>query len=262
MNRLSKKLVLITGATSGIGRATAMAYAKMGANIILAGRREEVLKEMKAKLHEWYDIKVHILKFDVRDAEEIKNAVNNLPEEFKRIDILINNAGLALGMDKIHESSYDGFDTIMDTNVKGLLYVTRAVVPYMLEYSLEGHIINIASTAAQAAYAGGGVYCASKAAVKTLSDGMRIDLIDTPVRVTTINPGMVETNFSITRFGGDKKRADEVYRGIEPLTPEDIADTIIYATNLPLNVQICELTVTPNHQASGTCAYREKKMDE
>ncbi|WP_319370422.1 SDR family NAD(P)-dependent oxidoreductase [uncultured Ilyobacter sp.] len=258
MNRISKKMVFITGATSGIGRATAMAYAKLGANLILAGRNIEVLKEIKSKLHEWYDIKVHVLKFDVRDLEGIKDAVNNLPEEFKRIDILINNAGLALGMNKIHESSFDSFDTIMDTNVKGLLYVTRVVTPYMLEHSPEGHIVNIASTAAQAAYAGGGVYCASKAAVKTLSDGMRIDLVDTPVRVTTINPGMVETNFSITRFDGDKKRADKVYDGIEPLTAEDVADTIIYATNLPLNVQICELTLTPNHQADGRTSYRQK----
>jgi NADP-dependent 3-hydroxy acid dehydrogenase YdfG len=258
MNRISKKMIFITGATSGIGRATAMAYAKMGANLILTGRNIDVLKEMKSKLHEWYDIKVHILKFDVRNLEEIKDAVNNLPEEFKKIDILINNAGLALGVDKIHESSFESFDTIMDTNVKGLLYVSRVVVPYMLEHSPDGHIVNIASTAAQAAYAGGGVYCASKAAVKTLSDGMRIDLIDTPVRVTTINPGMVETNFSITRFGGDKKRADKVYEGIEPLMAENVADTIIYATNLPLNVQICDLTVTSNHQADGRTSYRQK----
>lgn len=257
MNRLSKKMVFITGATSGIGRATAMAYAKMEANLILAGRNMEVLKEIKSKLHEWYDVKVHVLKFDVRNKEEIKEAVNTLPEEFKRIDILINNAGLALGIDKIHESSYDSFDTIMDTNVKGLLYVTRSVVPYMLEHSPDGHIVNIASTAAQAAYAGGGVYCASKAAVKTLSDGLRIDLMDTSMRVTTINPGMVETNFSITRFSGDKKRADKVYEGIEPLTAEDVADTIIYATNLPLNVQICDLTLTPNHQADGRTSYRK-----
>ncbi|WP_372715011.1 SDR family NAD(P)-dependent oxidoreductase [Ilyobacter sp.] len=258
MNRISKKMIFITGATSGIGRATAMAYAKMGANLILTGRNIDVLKEMKSKLHEWYDIKVHILKFDVRNLEEIKDAVNNLPEEFKKIDILINNAGLALGVDKIHESSFESFDTIMDTNVKGLLYVSRVVIPYMLEHSPDGHIVNIASTAAQAAYAGGGVYCASKAAVKTLSDGMRIDLIDTPVRVTTINPGMVETNFSITRFGGDKKRADKVYEGIEPLMAENVADTIIYATNLPLNVQICDLTVTSNHQADGRTSYRQK----
>ncbi len=258
MNRISKKMIFITGATSGIGRATAMAYAKMGANLILTGRNIDVLKEMKSKLHEWYDIKVHILKFDVRNLEEIKDAVNNLPEEFKKIDILINNAGLALGVDKIHESSFESFDTIMDTNVKGLLYVSRVVVPYMLEHSPDGHIVNIASTAAQAAYAGGGVYCASKAAVKTLSDGMRIDLIDTPVRVTTINPGMVETNFSITRFGGDKKRADKVYEGIEPLMAENVADTIIYATNLPMNVQICDLTVTSNHQADGRTSYRQK----
>ena len=258
MNRISKKMIFITGATSGIGRATAMAYAKMGANLILTGRNIDVLKEMKSKLHEWYDIKVHILKFDVRNLEEIKDAVNNLPEEFKKIDILINNAGLALGVDKIHESSFESFDTIMDTNVKGLLYVSRVVIPYMLEHSPDGHIVNIASTAAQAAYAGGGVYCASKAAVKTLSDGMRIDLIDTPLRVTTINPGMVETNFSITRFGGDKKRADKVYEGIEPLMAENVADTIIYATNLPLNVQICDLTVTSNHQADGRTSYRQK----
>jgi NADP-dependent 3-hydroxy acid dehydrogenase YdfG len=252
MNRLSKKLVFITGATSGIGRAAAMAYAKMGANLIITGRNEEILKEIKTKLHEWYDIKVHVLKFDVRNLEEIKNAVNNLPDEFKKIDILVNNAGLALGLDKIHESSYESFDTIMDTNVKGLLYVTRTVVPYMLEYGLNGHIVNIASTAAQAAYSGGGVYCASKAAVKTLSDGMRIDLVDTPVRVTTISPGMVETNFSITRFKGDHEKAGEVYRGIEPLTPEDIAEAVVYVTNLPLNVQVCDLTLTPNHQAGRT----------
>lgn len=258
MNRLSKKLVFITGTTSGIGRATAMAYAKMGANLVITGRKENILKEIKAKLQEWYNIKVHVLKIDVRNPEEIKNAVNNLPEEFKKIDILVNNAGLALGMEKIHESSYESFDIIMDTNVKGLLYITRAVVPYMLEHGMNGHIVNMASTAAQAAYSGGGVYCASKAAVKTLSDGMRIDLIDTPIRVTTINPGMVETNFSITRFRGDTKKADEVYRGIEPLTPEDIAEAVVYVTNLPLNVQVCEMTLTSNHQADGRTVWREE----
>ena len=255
MNRLKGKLALITGASSGIGREIARAYAKMGANLIITSRREGKLTEIKEEIEKDYGVEVHILVQDVRDAANVKTGIDNLPESLKNIDILVNNAGLAIGMTKIHESEMDSFDAVVDTNVKGLLYVSRAVIPLMLERKIQDHIVNIGSTAGNAAYAGGGVYCASKSAVKTLTDGMRIDLIDTPIRVTNIQPGMVETNFSVVRLG-DKEKAANVYRGIEALTPEDVADTVIYATNLPVNVQIGELTLMPNHQATGTFVYK------
>ncbi len=256
MNRLKGKLALITGASSGIGRAIAERYAEQGANLIITSRREEKLLEVKGNLENKYGVEVNILVQDVSNPEDVRAGIESLPENLKKIDILVNNAGLAVGMTKIHESDSTSFDRVMDTNVKGLLYVSRAVIPLMLENNIPGHIVNIGSTAGNAAYAGGGVYCASKSAVKTLTDGMRIDLIDTPLRVTNIQPGMVETNFSVVRLG-DKEKADSVYKGIEALTADDVADTVIYATNLPQNVQISEITLMPNHQASGTVVYKE-----
>jgi len=254
MNRLKGKLALITGASSGIGRAIAKKYAQEGVNLIITSRREGKLAEVRGELQRQYGIDVHILVQDVSSAENVKAGIDGLPEELKNIDILVNNAGLAVGLDKIHESDMESFDRVIDTNVKGLLYVSRAVVPLMVERN-KGHIVNIGSTAGHAAYAGGGVYCASKAAVKTLTDGMRIDLIDTQIRVTNIQPGMVETNFSVVRLG-DQEKADNAYKGIEPLTGEDVAETVVYATNLPENMQIGELTLMPNHQATGTQIWR------
>lgn len=255
MNRLKGKLALITGASSGIGKAIATKYAEQGVNLIITSRREEVLLEIKADLEARYGVEVHPLVQDVSCADNVNEGIANLPENLKKIDILVNNAGLAIGLTKIHESDMSSFDKVMDTNVKGLLYVSRAVIPLMLENNIDGYIVNIGSTAGHAAYAGGGVYCASKAAVKTLSDGMRIDLIDTNIRVTNIQPGMVETNFSVVRFG-DKDKADNAYKGIEPLTGEDVAETVVYATNLPLNMQIGEMTLMPNKQADGRTLYK------
>ena len=255
-----KKIVLITGASSGIGRATALRYAEKSYDLILVARRMDKLEKLKDEILKFQNIEIKLLKIDVSCAEEVKDTINSLEDRWKKIDILINSAGLALGMDKIHESDYSSFDNIIDVNVKGLLYISRAVIPLMLDAKVDGHIINLGSTAGRGAYSGGGVYCASKAAVKTLSDAMRIDLIDTPIRVTDIQPGMVETSFSNVRFRGDEKKANTVYEGIEPLTAEDVAEVIIYTTSLPKNLQICELMLTPNKQATGTNIYRQ--MDE
>jgi len=255
-----KKIVLITGASSGIGRATALRYAEKSYDLILVARRMDKLKELKDEILGFKNIEIKLLQIDISCVEEVKNSINLLEDRWKRIDILVNSAGLALGMDKIHESDYTSFDHTIDVNVKGLLYVSRTVIPLMLAAKVDGHIINLGSTAGRGAYSGGGVYCASKAAVKTLSDAMRIDLIDTPIRVTDIQPGMVETSFSSVRFRGDDKKADKVYEGIEPLTAEDVAEVIIYTTSLPKNVQICELMLTPNKQATGTNIYRSTKL--
>ena len=204
---------------------------------------------------EAYDVPVWLLPFDVRDRDVVKQALDSLPEAWRHIDILINNAGLVLGMDKEHEGDLDEWDVVIDTNVKGLLSMTRLVVPGMVARGC-GHIINIGSIAGDAAYAGGSVYCATKAAVKALSDGLRIDLVDTPLRVTNIKPGMVETNFSVVRFRGDQRKADAAYAGIQPLTGDDIADVVYYAASAPAHVQIAEVLVVPTCQATGTVCHR------
>jgi NADP-dependent 3-hydroxy acid dehydrogenase YdfG len=199
---------------------------------------------------------VYPLIFDVRDRNTAQQAIDTLPERFKAIDVLVNNAGLALGMDKEYEGIEENYDTMIDTNITALLMITRMVVPGMVERG-RGHIINIGSVAGDAAYPGGSVYCATKAAVKVLSDGLRMDLVHTPLRVTNVKPGLVETNFSITRFAGDKERADKVYQGIKPLTGDDIADVVYYAASAPAHVQIAEVLVLATHQASGSLVYRE-----
>ena len=196
------------------------------------------------------------LIFDVRDRKAAQQAIDSLPEGFKAIDVLVNNAGLALGMDKEYEGIEENYDTMIDTNITALLMITRLVVPGMIKRA-KGHIINIGSVAGDAAYPGGSVYCATKAAVKVLSDGLRMDLVHTPLRVTNVKPGLVETNFSITRFAGDKERADKVYQGIKPLTGDDIADVVFYAASAPSHVKIAEVLVLATHQASGSLVYRE-----
>ncbi|MBC2856649.1 MAG: SDR family NAD(P)-dependent oxidoreductase [Cetobacterium sp.] len=256
MNRLSGKLVLITGATKGIGRSTAFAYAEKGSNLILTGRTEAMLLLLKNEIEKEYKVKVTILKMDIRNSKEVYEMINSLPEDLKKIDILVNNAGLALGMEKVYTSSFEDFDTVVDTNVKGMLYMIRTVVPLMLEYNIDGHIVNVGSIAGDSAYAGGAVYCATKAAVKTLTDGLRIDLVDTPIKVTNIKPGLVETEFSKVRFKGDEDRANNTYKGIEALTPDDVAEVIIYATNLPSNIQLGEISLTPKYQADGRTVHR------
>lgn len=258
-NRLQGKLALITGATSGIGKSCAEKLAQMGVNLILTGRREELLGEIKNELESRYKVKVFTLKLDARNYDDVAAKITSLEGEWKNIDILINNAGLALGLEKVYANSAEDIDAVIDTNVKGMLYMIREVVPGMVERDVPALVVNIGSVAGDAAYAGGAVYCASKAAVKTLSDGLRIDLVDTKVKVTNIKPGLVETNFSVVRFKGDKERADNVYKGIEALTPDDIADTVTYICNLPDNVQIPEIVMTPMFQADGRTVYKKSK---
>ena len=250
-----KRIALITGASSGIGEACARKFAEGGYDLILTARRAEKLAELKAEL-EAEGTKVKTLTFDVRDAEAAETAVDSLEPEWRKIDVLINNAGLALGLDKEYEGDPDDWNTMIDTNIKGLLTMTRLIVPGMVERN-EGHVINIGSVAGDAAYAKGNVYCATKAAVKTITDGLRIDLAETAVRVTNLKPGLVETNFSSVRFHGDNQRADNVYKGITPLTGADIADVAFYAASAPKHVQIAEVLILATHQASGSVIYRK-----
>jgi NADP-dependent 3-hydroxy acid dehydrogenase YdfG len=254
---MKNKIVLITGSTAGIGEACACKFASEGYNLILNGRKQGLLEALKNRLTEKFGIDILPLLFDVRDRQSAKKAIDAIPQEWRAVDILINNAGLVLGIDKEFETDPDESDIVIDTNIKGLLTMTRLIVPGMIERK-KGHIINIGSIAGEAAYPGGSVYCATKAAVKTLSDGLRIDLVDTPLRVTNIKPGMVETHFSITRFRGDKTKADAVYKGLQPLTAEDIAETIYFAASAPAHVQIAEILIMPTCQATGTIAYREE----
>lgn len=250
-----KRIALITGASSGIGEACARKFAEGGYDLILTARRAEKLAELKAELKA-EGTKVKTLAFDVRNAEAAETAVDSLEPEWRKIDVLINNAGLALGLDKEYEGDPDDWNTMIDTNIKGLLTMTRLIVPGMVERN-EGHVINIGSVAGDAAYAKGNVYCATKAAVKTITDGLRIDLAETAVRVTNLKPGLVETNFSNVRFHGDNQRADNVYKGITPLTGADIADVAFYATSAPKHVQIAEVLILATHQASGSVIYRK-----
>ena len=246
------KIVLITGATSGIGLACARKFAENGDKLILTGRNEHRLAELKKEL----DTEVITLAFDVRDREKAKKYLNELPEQWQDIDVLVNNAGLALGLEPEYEGNLDDWETMIDTNIKGLLTMTRLIVPGMVKRN-SGHIINIGSVAGDAAYAGGNVYCATKAAVKALSDGLRIDVADTAIRVTNIKPGLVETNFSNIRFHGDHERAAKLYQGIKPLTGDDIADVAVYAANAPAHVQIAEVLILATHQASGSVIVRK-----
>lgn len=250
-----KRIALITGASSGIGEACARKFAEGGYSLILTARRAEKLAELKAEL-EAEGTKVKTLTFDVRDAEAAETAVDSLEPEWRKINVLINNAGLALGLDKEYEGDPDDWNTMIDTNIKGLLTMTRLIVPGMVERN-EGHVINIGSVAGDAAYAKGNVYCATKAAVKTITDGLRIDLAETAVRVTNLKPGLVETNFSNVRFHGDNQRAGNVYKGITPLTGADIADVAFYAASAPKHVQIAEVLILATHQASGSVIYRK-----
>lgn len=249
------KIVLITGATSGIGLGCARKFAENGDQLILTGRNEKRLEEIRHEL-EAKGTKVLILPFDVRDSEKAKACIDSLPEEWQHIDVLVNNAGLALGLEPEYEGDLNEWATMIDTNIKGLLTMTRLVVPGMVARN-SGHIINVGSVAGDAAYAGGNVYCATKAAVKALSDGLRIDVANTAIRVTNLKPGLVETNFSNIRFRGDTDRASNVYKGITPLTGDDIADVAVYAANAPAHVQIAEVLILATHQASGSVIVRK-----
>jgi len=252
---MDKKIVLITGATSGIGEGCARRFVRGDYRLILTGRRADKLEEIAEELRQG-GADVLTLVFDVRDRQAAKQALESLPQQWRAIDVLINNAGLALGLEPEYEGSFEDWETMIDTNIKGLLNMTRLVVPSMVERN-HGHVINIGSVAGDAAYAGGNVYCATKSAVKTLSDGLRIDVAHTAVRVTNVKPGLVQTRFSNVRFHGDDDRADTVYRGIKPLTGDDIADVVFYAASAPAHVQIAEVLVLATHQANGTVIHRE-----
>lgn len=249
------KVVMITGATSGIGMACARKFAENGDRLILTGRNEDRLADIKKELVA-QGADVLTLVFDVRDREKASQAVKTLPAEWQEIDVLVNNAGLALGLEPEYEGNLDDWETMIDTNVKGLLTMTRLVVPGMVQRN-SGHIINVGSVAGDAAYAGGNVYCATKAAVKALTDGLRIDVAHTAIRVTNLKPGLVETNFSNIRFHGDSERAANVYKGVKPLTGDDIADVAVYASNAPAHVQIAEVLILATHQASGSVIVRK-----
>ncbi|AIF50534.1 SDR family NAD(P)-dependent oxidoreductase [Pelosinus sp. UFO1] len=259
MKTLQNKIVFISGASSGIGKACAELFAQAGAKLILCARSVEKVQEIADALKVQYQADALALKLDVQDKNAVNQVVDTLPSEWKKIDILVNNAGLARGLEKLHQGDVEDWEAMIDTNVKGLLYLTRKIVPQMLENKVNGHVINIGSIAGIHAYPGGAVYCATKSAVKFLSDGLRMDVVDTPIRVTNIQPGMVETNFSVIRFHGDQGKADNVYAGIKPLVAEDIADIVVYAASAPAHVQICEVTVTPTNQATGGVLHKEKK---
>lgn len=247
------KTALVTGATSGIGKATAIAFANEGIDLIICGRRKEQLQELKQELQD--KVKVHALNFDVRNKEEVFDAIESLPKEFEEIHILVNNAGNAHGLDPIQSGDVDDWDAMIDINVKGLLYVSKAVIPQMSN-RMEGHIINIGSIAGKEVYPNGNVYSASKHAVDALNKGMRIDLNEKGIRVGAIHPGLVETEFSEVRFKGDEERARSVYEGFEPLKPEDIADIITFMVTRPVHVNIADLLVLPTAQASSTMVHK------
>lgn len=256
MGKLEGKKVFITGATAGIGKSCAMKFADEKARLILMIRNEEKGKKLVEEINEKYpETEVTLLIGDVRDGKVCEELVNSLPEELKDIDVLVNNAGLAKGLNKVYENSIEDINTMIDTNIKGLLFVTRVIVPLMVKYN-KGHIINLGSVAGVNAYAGGGVYCATKAAVKFISDALRLELIETPVKVTNIQPGIVETDFSLTRFNGDVEKAKNVYKGIEALTPDDIADIIISTASYPDRVQISEVTIVAQNQADSRSIFK------
>ncbi|HEY3251947.1 MAG TPA: SDR family oxidoreductase [Ignavibacteria bacterium] len=252
---MKNKTVFITGATSGIGLSSSHIFAKNGARLILAARRADRLKKIALELTKKYNTDVLIIQLDVRDNTKVKKTVKALPKTWSEIDVLLNNAGLSRGLDKLHEGNTVDWEEMIDTNVKGLLYVSRAVIPLMVKRN-KGHIINIGSIAGHEVYTKGNVYCATKHAVDAITKGMRLDLVDTNIRVTTIDPGLVETEFSLVRFRGDKNRAKSVYTGIKPLTPDDVADAIFYAASRPDNVVIAEMLLLPNKQGSSTVVSR------
>lgn len=250
------RIALITGASSGIGKATATAFANNGINLILCGRRQERLDSLQEHLSK--KVEVTTLKFDVSNKVEVTNAINSLADEWKIIDILVNNAGNAHGLSAIQDGDVDDWDMMIDSNVQGLLYVSKAIIPGMVERE-KGHIVNLSSVAGKYTYANGAVYCASKAAVEALSEGMRLDLTQHGIKITNIAPGAVETEFSLVRFKGDEKRAAKVYEGFEPLQPEDVADAILYAVNTPSRVTIADIVLYAGAQSAPTVIHREKK---
>lgn len=250
-----RKIALVTGASAGIGKATAQTLAQNNYNIIITGRRLKQLEDLKNELGIKYKADVFILNFDIRNQQETSNAIDSLPEAWKKIDILINNAGLSVGLNPIQEGEFDDWERMIDTNIKGLLYISRKVIPIMVARN-SGHIVNITSIAGKEVYENGNVYCATKSAADAITKGMRIDLLKHNIKVTSIAPGMVETEFSVVRFKGDKERADQVYKGLVPLNGEDVADAILYAITRPAHVNINDMLIMPTAQASATNVTR------
>ena len=252
---MAGKLAFITGASSGIGAACAERFAAAGARLLLAARRQDRLREMAATLHAGGATHVHTVTLDVRDNQQVLATLKALPESWQAIDVLVNNAGLSRGLEKIHEGHTQDWDEMIDTNIKGLLYVTRAVVPGMIQRGY-GHVVNLGSTAGHWAYPNGAVYCGTKAAEMRITEGMRQDLLGAPVRITTIDPGMVETEFSKVRFHGDEARADKVYQGLTPLQPADVADAVLWAVTRPAHVNIASILMTSVDQANSVMFNR------
>lgn len=254
---MKDKLVLVTGASSGIGASCAHKFAAEGAKLILNGRRKDRLEILAALLTKEFDADCLLLPFDVRELKSVKDGLENLPREWQSIDVLINNAGLARGLDKFPEGKIEDWEEMIDTNLKGLLYVTRFVIPGMIERG-RGHIVNIASTAGIYSYPGGNVYCATKAAVRILSENLRIDLLGTPIRVSTVSPGLVETEFAQVRYRGDRERAAKNYRGLTPLSANDIAEVVSFCVTRPSHVNINEVLLMPTAQATSTLVHKQE----
>jgi 3-hydroxy acid dehydrogenase/malonic semialdehyde reductase len=250
------KIVFVTGASSGIGAATALAFAAEGARLLMAARRAEKLAKVASEALARGAQAIHTITLDVRDRRAVEKAVEELPAEWAAIDVLVNNAGLSRGLEKLYQGKIEDWEEMLDTNVKGLLYVTRSVVPGMVERG-RGHVVNLGSTAGELTYPNGAVYCASKAAERAINDGLRQDVLGTPIRVTTVDPGMVETDFSLVRFHGDAERAAKVYKGVTPLAPADVADAIVWAVSRPPHVNIARILLTPVQQANSLLFYRE-----
>ena len=254
--KLQGKIVFITGASAGIGAATALAFASEGAKLLLAARRVEKLAGVAEEARKRGAQDVHTFALDVRDNDAVEAAIASLPEAWCEIEVLVNNAGLSRGLEKLYEGKVSDWDEMIDTNVKGLLYVTRAVVPGMVERK-SGHVINLGSIAGHITYPNGAVYCATKAAEKAINDGLRQDVLGTPIRVTSVDPGMVQTDFSLVRFHGDENRAENVYKGVKALTAEDIADVILWAATRPTHVNIADVVLTPVQQANPYMLHRD-----
>ena len=258
MSLFNGKITFITGASAGIGKACAELFAKEKSDLILTARRIDRLKTLAKKLEKGHSIKVKCLKVDVRDFDAVKKTVKSLEKNWNKVDILINNAGLSRGLDKIHEGKKEDWDEMIDTNIKGLINVTRHVLPLMIK-NKSGHIINIGSTAGHEVYPAGNVYAATKFAVKALSQSTRLDVLDKGIKVTSVDPGMVETEFSLVRFRGDEERAKNVYKGLKPLSPKDVAEAVLFAATRPNHVNINQIILTPLAQASSTQVYRKEK---
>ncbi len=256
MTEIKNKIVFVTGASSGIGESCARIFAGNGAKLLLCARRMDRLKKIALQLKTEYGIETHIFQLDVRDKEKVDKALDKIPAEWKKIDILINNAGLARGLSKLHEGSIKDWEEMIDTNIKGLLYISRKIIPGMVDRK-RGDIINIGSLAGHEVYPGGAVYCATKHAVDALTRGLRMDLVGTPLRVCTVDPGLVDTEFSMVRFHGDGERADNVYQGLRPLTGDDIAETVFYCASRPAHIQIAQVIIIPTAQRSVTVVHRD-----